>query len=437
MDSSVIIVICICATALAVVAILVFGHRSKSQSGSIEDLDDGKVPRGRQGAPLAVSGQQNLQIAFERVESLTPTEEERMVEITDQALVAQIDSAIPVAIQVAANADAASKAENVINSVGEVVKADVPLSMLDKSREVTGAMRGSVHAGGKYVKNANLTPFDMQQVGKDVNSSLVTAGTINAAMGIASIVVGQYNMTQINNRLNSVEKGIDRISDFQDSGYKGRVMKLIEQVKECATFQVETLQSDELRIRELHRLDRLKSDCQDLLGQANDMLQRYAAKKDITFEEYERLVGEADAWYDYQQILLRTLAEIAKLDYTLSLGAKSRENCYASFEAYASHSEQACKSLHDWHGHNMTVHGIDEHVSKRRRKGIAAGVIGLVNDEFHYRKIHPLTRMRIMSQRRESPAIELVAGPDLYKQDVQLIKKDGKTYYLPPSDDGK
>lgn len=435
MNSSIIIVICICATVLAIVAILVFGLGRKTPADTDAQSGGGDLSPRRRDTTLSGFDQQDSQISFEKIDSLTPAEEERMVEITNQELLVQIDSIIPVAAQVAVNASAINNAGNVIKSVGEVLKADVPLSMLDKSREVAGSMRGSVHAGGKYIKNANLTQVDMQRVTDNMNTSLVNAGTLNAAMGIASVVVGQYYMAQINDRMDSLEQGVDKVSDFQDAEFRGRIMNLIADVKTLSTFKLETLEDESLRMRALSKIDRLEEKCAECLGHTNTMLQGYASKKDISYDGYEKLVGEADEWYDYQQILLQIMSEIAELDYTLSLGSKSRENCYAKISIYTKQSKEARTSLREWHEHNFSMHEINEYVTKRRKKGfedVIMGVPGLFNEDLHYHDIHPITRLRINHQRSDVALPQTTTEVDLYKQDVQLIKKNGKTYYFPP-----
>lgn len=72
----------------------------------------------------------------------------------------------------------------------------------------------------------------------------VVANTVAAAMGVASMVVGQYYMTQINTELGEISDGISQIKDFQDNEYRSRVFSLMAHVKKIADFQTEILEND-------------------------------------------------------------------------------------------------------------------------------------------------------------------------------------------------
>ncbi len=74
-------------------------------------------------------------------------------------------------------------------------------------------------------------------------------------MGVASMVIGQYYMTQINAELGEISDGISKISDFQDNEFRIRVFSLVAHVKKIADFQVEILENDELRLSKIAQLD--------------------------------------------------------------------------------------------------------------------------------------------------------------------------------------
>ena len=74
----------------------------------------------------------------------------------------------------------------------------------------------------------------------------VVANTATAAMGVASMVVGQYYMTQINAELGAISDGISEIQNFQDNEYRSRVFSLVAHVKKIADFQTEILENNEL-----------------------------------------------------------------------------------------------------------------------------------------------------------------------------------------------
>lgn len=113
----------------------------------------------------------------------------------------------------------------------------------------------------EFQGHANLVPVDGIP-----GKGLATMNVANAAMGVASMVVGQYYMTQINDQLEGIFDGISKIADFQDNEYKSKVFALVAEVQKISTFQLETMENDELRNRELTHLKNLEHECAQLLG---------------------------------------------------------------------------------------------------------------------------------------------------------------------------
>ena len=59
------------------------------------------------------------------------------------------------------------------------------------------------------------------------------------------------------------------------------------------------------------------------------------------------------------------------------------------------------------------------------------GALGLFNDDFNYKKMSQSTIARIEHQAANASTIKGVESEDLYQEDVRLIAKDGKLFYLP------
>ena len=256
----------------------------------------------------------------------------------------------------------------------------------------------------------------------------------NAAMGVAAMVVGQYYMTQINQRLDSISDGIDKIADFQNNEYKSKVYALVAEIQKISTFQLETMENDELRNRELLHLQNLEHECAQLLGQANITLQTYSQKADLEYKQYEKYVREANSWYQYQQLLLEIMGKIGELIYALNLGAVSKEYCYAMRLPYAKQVETTLEQLNKWHMENGKRLGIDVASTRRKRQGIEGLVMNipaLLNNDFHYKPISRYTAAMISSQTdgvaKEKPSDD----PDLFREDVRLVAKGEKLFYLP------
>ena len=59
------------------------------------------------------------------------------------------------------------------------------------------------------------------------------------------------------------------------------------------------------------------------------------------------------------------------------------------------------------------------------------GALGLFNDDFNYKKMSQSTIARIEHQAENASTVKGIEDDDLYQEDVRLIAKDGKLFYLP------
>lgn len=261
----------------------------------------------------------------------------------------------------------------------------------------------------------------------------MVANTAAAAMGVASMVVGQYYMTKINAELGEISDGISKIVDFQDNEFRSRVFSLVAHVKKIVDFQVEILENDELRLSKIVQLDSLEEECTKLLGQANLTLAGFAKKNELDYTAYEKELKEAQNWYTYQKALLDVLYKISDLRYTLHIGAVSREQCIALLPTYTKQVEETQKRLTGWHQSTIEHLNIDTEKIRCKRDGFD-GVIhfipGLFNDNLNFRAISERTVDMITTQASGQVNEHPHDTTDLYAEDVQLISKDGKIYYL-------
>lgn len=431
-----------CIAILAIVVITAFVMKRRSTPAMAEDANS--TPKG--GGALASVEKSQALLQFEESLPLSDEEEQRIVKIEDTRLLAEIDRAIPVAAQAAVNADAAAKVGKAVEahnkaaeSAGQLYRAIIPKGAeLADSQAMEGAKRGIFHAERGIKGHANLVPVEQQQIDPNLGQELAAANVAGSVMNVASLVVGQYYMAQISGRLDAVEEGIGRISEFQNVEYRSSVYALVAAVKKSSTFRFEVMENDELRLRELSYLKERENECAKLLGQANIMIEQISKRRGLDFDGYEAAVRTADSWIQYQQVLLQVMAEIAELTYTLNKGAVSRDSSYALLLPYASQAESSLEKLSAWHGDHMSKLEIDTKSSRRRRQGIDAAVHAipaLFEDDFHYKEISSRTSKMIRRQRRGSSAAETADGPDLYQEDVTLIMKDGAVYYLPPAEE--
>jgi len=426
MEPFLIAIICIS----AITGIIAFVIIRNKNANIIEEGGENALSVKRKNALASFKGQE-LAITFDDLAALTEQEESQLVEVKDSQLLARIDNAIPGTLQAVANTGPVHAYQEAAKSAGQLYQAIIPKgTVLDKSRAMEGAVRGSYRDVANSIKgNASWVAVD----GKAANN-LATVGVANAAMNVASMVVGQYYMSQINGQLEDINAGIEKLSDFQQTEFKSKVYALVAEVQKSSTFQVETIENDELRNRELSHLKSLEHECAQLLGQANLSLQEISGKKGLDYDEYEKKIGEAESWFQYQQILLKVMYKISDLTYALNLGALSRENSYALYLPYAKQSEGTLAKLNEWHDEHVKRLKINVEEGRRKRQGVEGffmGALGLFNDDFNYKKMSQSTIARIEHQAEHASTVKGAEEDDLYQEDVRLIAKDGKLYYLP------
>lgn len=367
-----------------------------------------------------------LVIKMELLPAEVIKDESALVEITDRKVLAHIYNLVP---ELAQAGNATNNVAQAIQANGEVLyRAILPAgAKLSNSRTLEGAVKEMYHGANGIKGHADWLPVEAQK------GSSVVVNTAAAAMGVASMVVGQYYMTQINAELGAINDGISEIQNFQDNEYRSRVFSLIAHVKKIADFQTEILENNELRISKINQLDSLEEECTQLLGQANLTLASFAKKTDLDYETYEKVVGNSQNWLMYQKSLLDVLYKIAELRYTLHLGAVSREQCIAILPTYTKQVQDTQSRLAAWHEGTTERLKIDTDEVRRKRAGFD-GVIhflpGLFNEDLNYRSIEKNTVNMIRTQISGESTLSIDKS-ELYSEDVQLIAKDGKIYYLP------
>ena len=426
MEPVLLAIICI----LVIAGIAIFVLIRNRNAHIIDEIGENALSIKRKNA-LESSMKHDLAITFDDLPALTEQEESQLVEVKDSQLLARIDNAIPGTLQAVANTGAVNAYQEAAKSAGQLYQAIIPKgAVLDKSRAMEGAVRGSYRDVANSIKgNANWVAVD----GKAANN-LAAVGVANAAMNVASMVVGQYYMSQINDQLADINAGIEKVADFQQTEFKSKVYALVAEVQKSSTFQVETIENDELRNRELSHLKSLEHECAQLLGQANLSLQDISGKKGLDYDAYEKKIGEAENWFQYQQILLEVMYKISDLSYALNLGVISRENSYALYLPYAKQSEGTLAKLNEWHDEHVKRLEINVEESRRKRQGVEGffmGALGLFNDDFNYKKMSQSTIARIEHQAENASTVKGIEDDDLYQEDVRLIAKDGKLFYLP------
>lgn len=351
--------------------------------------------------------------------------ENKLMKITDSKLLTRVNNLVPELFQAG---NAAVNAVQAARANGQVLyKAIIPAgAKLADSKDMAGAVRGYYH-GTKGVKGqANLV---------NVKQNANVAGKVaSSAINVASLVVGQYYMSQIDVELGKINTRITKIADFQDNEYKSKVFALVAQIQKMVKFQIDILDNDELRLSEIDNINRWEQECIQLLGQANLTLAGFAKKKDHNYAEYEKELAEAQNWFVYQETLMQVLTNIAELKHTLHLGAVTREQCFALLPTYAKQVQSTLEQLSRWHQTQVEKLKINVNENTRKRMGLN-GVIyyipGLINEEKKFRSVSNTTVKKIVDQSNGYEVPQNFDVIDLFQEDVKMISKGGELYYLP------
>lgn len=407
---------------LIAICAAVFWHTNKAEKPSPE-ADEMQTSELQPATMTEVQQNTNqLMIRLEQVSLEEIKDADKLIEIKDEKLLARIDNLIPGLLQ------AGNAANNAIQANGELLyQAIIPAgAKLANSRDMEGAVRGFYHGADGINGHANLVAFD--------NTASVATNITSSVMGLASMVVGQYYIAQISSDLNKIDKGLNRISNFQDQEYKGKVFALVAHIQQVAHFQVEILENEELRMSEIDNLNRWKKDCEQLLAQACHTVEGFTENQNLKYEEYEKLLPEIEKWYSYQKILFEVLIHIAELKHALHLGFVSFEQCSATVITYGNKVTQTKEKLEKWHYAQADRLHIDVEHGMRKRVGFDSFIHLIpswINEDNKFRPIAQSAVKQIQSQTSAPNHVKSVDTVDLFQEDVRIIGKEGKLYYLP------
>lgn len=412
---------------LVTVAVVILNKYKKTEVGILSNNDLELYNKDDRDLVVSNNDLQDLIIQLESLPVESIPDRNKLVEITDSKVLAHINNLIPELAQVG---NSAQNAVQAVKKSGEVLyKAIIPNgAKLANSKSMDGAVRGFYHGVKGISGHADLLAQ------KTANATDIISNSVSSAMNVASLIVGQYYMEQINRELKEIGDEIEKISSFQNNEYKSRVFSVVAHIKNIADFESEILENNELRLSKVSQLDNLEVECTQLLGQANLTIADFTKKDNYNYESYERDVKEAQKWYLYQKSLLEVLYTISDLRYTLCLGVFSREQCGALISTYANQVKETQMRLTDWHSKSIQRLNIDIEETRRRRDGFNGWLYslpGLVNDDLNFISMETNTVQMIQAQSKGHFDAHKQKSSELYAENVQLIIEDNKVYYLP------
>ena len=363
-----------------------------------------------------------LEVVLESLPTTFDVAQGHLVEITEPSVLARIDAIVPAAGVIGGNiAKSVSKAGETLYKV--ILKNG---GQLADSQAMAGAKRAITIGKNGIVEHANLLEVKPSELGKVANVGA-------SIFSVASIIVGQYYMKQIDTKICAISDELKGIASSLDIQYRSQTASLIESVYNISKFQMDILANEELRLRELDNIQELRKDCQTLLNQAEAKIEMILASTNSNYDKYSSAIKELEKWVRYQTILLQVFAQINELDFALNMGNKTKEHCYGSFAIHTKKLEEIHAHMLSWHKEHCELLQIDVDSERRKHTGVIAKLlekpIGAINEEWNYKSIDKDIVCLIRSQTSEQPQHSF-STENLYKKDVEIVVKGDKKYYL-------
>lgn len=276
----------------------------------------------------------------------------------------------------------------------------------------------------KFTKETGLT--------KDLTKQQLT----NVGMNAASMVVGQYYMSEINDKLEDIKNSIDNISNFQDSEYLSKLLHTCSKINEITENQNDILSNEEARKNAYSDIKEIETKCAELLGQANIQIGKNINDSELNAKQYFEKVKTIDEWHKRQQLTQELLLKIGDLRFALANGSEKSNLSHKQFNNYLDTTNKVNNQLELWHNNYINKLGID--VDKHRKKGslfrVREKTIGLIKEDWNYNKVEDSTIKQISSQIEPKKYNKLISDK---KDDVILIQKYKGNYYNVPNDNNE
>jgi hypothetical protein len=431
MENNLIIALLLIAIAIIIVVVVHLKRKASTLKNTAKNTDE--IPSTISNA-LTVGGDGGdmiIDIPIELLPATTQLDETRLTEIKDSTVIARISQTIPATAQYVANTVAKRVVQETINNP-QMYLVKIP----SNATLVNPTKKGVQYAFYKGAKggSAQLVKADVSKVTK---ATTLANGVANI-MNVGSLVVGQYYMSEISSKLETMTKSIDKVGDFQDREFKSRILSVITLVGEISRFSSEILENDDQRKLKLAALDDRKSTATELLGQVNITIAEITQKNpNPKYEDYQSIVGDFKKLVEYQNVLTAVLAEISKLTYLLGKGEISVEQSYIVYNDYCERSTQTRNLLRQWHDRQVKALRIDldkERVSKAGFEAVVSAIPGLIDEKYKYIELR-----RDFADEINAQTNAVTTTPDepkqVYDEDVQIIIRDGKYFYLPQPTD--
>lgn len=365
-----------------------------------------------------------------------PTEN-KLVEIKDSKLIARINEAFPHIGQLTLNSHYLKNNVQMAQQIndfnnqhgGKLYEAIIPANTkLFYSKSMQGAVRGGYLDINKQTKQANFMPVDTLNA-SDVNA---VANLTASAMNIASMVVGQYYMAQIDDKLGNIQDDISDIKSFLDDERISKIQQLVINVSVIIKHQDEISTNEYINDKELQKLYDYEEVAGNILTHVNKDISNIIAKESANdFAEYKKNTENLDKLLKEQEVLIKVMNQISSLKYILFHGSASTEYCYERFNIALNQSSVVKEQIKTYQNKETKAIEVDLEKARYRKSyfldNVVQPVLGVIDENMNYINLEEAFVNKIKKQinNEELQTIEL----NVYEEDTRLLIKDGKMYY--------
>lgn len=365
-----------------------------------------------------------------------PTEN-KLVEIKDSKLISRINEAFPHIGQLVLNSQnlknnlqTAQQINDFNNQYdGKLYEVIIPANTkLFNSKSMQGAVRGGYLDINKQTKQANFMPVDTLNV-SDVNT---VANLTTNAMNISSMIVGQYYMAQIDDKLGSIQDDISDIKNFLNDERISKIQQLVINVSVIIKHQDEISTNEAITDKELQKIYDYEEEAGNILAHVNKDISNIVTKESAkNFAEYKENTERLDKLLKEQEVLIKVMNQISSLKYILYHGSASTEYCYERFNIALNQSSVVKEQIQTYQNKETKAIEVDLEKARYRKSyfldNVIQPVLGVIDENMNYINLEEilLNKIKMQVNNKKLPTIEL----NIYEEDTKLLIQDGKIYY--------
>ncbi|WP_407124648.1 hypothetical protein [Weissella paramesenteroides] len=182
--------------------------------------------------------------------------------------------------------------------------------------------RDNQFSGHAKIKSADATKAVEQVKGKNA----AIAKTAGASMQLASVVVGQYYMSEINQKLTVMSDDIHSLRRSQQTSILAQLGTMRESLQILADNQSELLADEKIRNNNLQKIDTIKTNLATINNQALLELAGILDKGVKDEQGFIKSVTDMDYWKQISIISTNVMIFASELELIFAKGSLSRKN---------------------------------------------------------------------------------------------------------------